>query len=79
MKESYNRAVIAVLATMGLFLVLNSPAQPVGVETLQQLGLSPVRGVALAPDFILPTLNGGEMSLAEHRGRVVILNFWTTW
>ncbi len=79
MKESYKRAVIAVLATMGLFRVLNSPAQPVGVETLQQLGLSPVRGVALAPDFILPTLNGGDMSLVEHRGRVVMLNFWTTW
>ena len=79
MKENYNRAVIAVLATMGLFLVLNSPAAPVGVETLQQLGLSPVRGIVLAPDFVLPTLNGGDMSLVEHRGQVVILNFWTTW
>ncbi len=79
MKENYNRVVIAVLATMGLFLVLNSPAAPVGVETLQQLGLSPVRGIVLAPDFVLPTVEGGEISMVEHRGRVVILNFWTTW
>jgi len=32
-----------------------------------------------APDFELTNLAGGEMSLAEYRGSVVIVNFWTTW
>jgi len=30
-----------------------------------------------APDFELPTVRGGRFRLSEHRGQVVILNFWT--
>lgn len=32
-----------------------------------------------APEFVLPLLGGGEISLAEQRGRIVILDFWATW
>jgi len=32
-----------------------------------------------APDFTLPTVDGGEISLSDYRGRPVILNFWATW
>jgi peroxiredoxin len=32
------------------------------------------------PDFTLSTLRGGDSwSLADHRGKVVIVNFWATW
>ena len=31
----------------------------------------------LAPDFELPTLRGGTLRLADFRGKVVVLNFWT--
>jgi cytochrome c biogenesis protein CcmG, thiol:disulfide interchange protein DsbE len=35
---------------------------------------------AALPDFALPLLNGGgDWKLSEHRGTVVLLNFWATW
>jgi len=32
-----------------------------------------------APEFALPKLGGGEISLAEARGKLVLLHFWATW
>ncbi len=32
-----------------------------------------------APDFELPTLEGETFRLSDHRGKVVLLNFWATW
>lgn len=32
-----------------------------------------------APNFSAPTVDGQTVSLAEHRGGVVMLNFWATW
>jgi len=31
------------------------------------------------PDFTFQTLDGGSWTLSQHRGRVVLLNFWATW
>jgi peroxiredoxin len=38
-----------------------------------------LRAGAEAPGFRLPSLGGGEVDLASHRGKVVVLNFWATW
>jgi cytochrome c biogenesis protein CcmG/thiol:disulfide interchange protein DsbE len=32
-----------------------------------------------APGFRLPSLAGGEVDLASHRGKVVLVNCWATW
>src|SRR3989304_378978 len=34
---------------------------------------------SLAPDFLLPTLDGGELRLSDLRGKAVIVNLWATW
>jgi len=34
---------------------------------------------ARAPEFTLPDLLGNKISLADHRGRPVIIDFWATW
>jgi cytochrome c biogenesis protein CcmG, thiol:disulfide interchange protein DsbE len=38
-----------------------------------------VRDPDLAPDFKLKDLNAKELSLANSRGKVILLNFWATW
>jgi len=32
-----------------------------------------------APDFSAKTLGGGQVSLSDYKGQVVMLNFWATW
>ena len=33
----------------------------------------------MAPDFSLPELAGGQLTLSAYRGKVVLLDFWATW
>lgn len=42
-------------------------------------GDEPDADANLAPAFTLETLSGEQVSLAEHRGKVVLVNFWATW
>ena len=32
-----------------------------------------------APDFVLKSASGANLRLSEHRGNVVMINFWATW
>lgn len=32
-----------------------------------------------APSFTLQDLNGNQVSLADFKGKPIVLNFWTTW
>jgi peroxiredoxin len=33
----------------------------------------------VAPDFLLPQLDGTPLRLSSYRGKVVLLDFWATW
>lgn len=42
-------------------------------------GIIPAARRTAMPNFTMPDLRGGAWSLSEHRGRVVLVNFWATW
>jgi peroxiredoxin len=46
---------------------------------LRQLDLVKPPRARAAGGFALPALHGGTVSLAEYRGKIVLLNFWATW
>ena len=33
----------------------------------------------MAPDFSLRDINGELFTLSEHRGKIIVMNFWATW
>lgn len=33
----------------------------------------------IAPDFTLKSLDGQNIKLSEHRGEVILINFWASW
>lgn len=41
--------------------------------------LRPYQGERQAPSLSLPTLDSGQVDLASLKGKVVMVNFWTTW
>jgi len=44
---------------------------------IQQRGVVPIG--TLAPNFELWDLDGNPITLLQHRGKVVLINFWATW
>lgn len=55
-----------------------TPGTP--AEAASSGGSSPkaAKGGAPAPDFTLPALDGKSVRLSEHRGKVVLIDFWST-
>jgi hypothetical protein len=63
------------LLAAGLLAV---PALAAGPD-FEAVQIQPYRPPKPAPAFALPTLDGHVRSLAESRGKVVLLFFWATW
>ena len=60
------------LAMSPTFRVLNPPPQPERRPELLTVGTE-------APDFTALGYEGGDVSLSDYRGKIVVLDFWATW
>jgi peroxiredoxin len=49
------------------------------VDPFERAGIVELREGHRTPELRLPTLKGGVVSLAEHRDKLVLVNFWATW
>lgn len=68
---------VSTLVGVGLALLVLS-----GSSSPPSAGLSPSGGVregAPAPPFSITDFDGNSLSLAELRGKVVVINFWASW
>ncbi|MBI5739516.1 MAG: redoxin domain-containing protein [Nitrospirae bacterium] len=48
-------------------------------ELLASMDMRHMAQPVKAPDFELPSVGGGTVGISQHRGKVVLLSFWTTW
>lgn len=61
-----------------LTLLVGTAAAEAGPD-FPAAGLQPYEPSRPAPEFALPDLEGRTRTLAEFRGKVVLLFFWATW
>jgi cytochrome c biogenesis protein CcmG/thiol:disulfide interchange protein DsbE len=47
--------------------------------TRQSGGIAPVGERKVMPELVMAQLGGGTWRMAEHRGQVVLVNYWATW
>lgn len=68
---------VLVLVVLALWPAGHTTGQP---STANTAGMAPVAQDRPAPDFSRPLLTGGgEVSLRQFRGKVVVINFWASW
>ena len=80
--EGTNRCFAARIALSVLFasvLVTAHVSVAFAGDPFVDLDLIRPRQAALAPDFTVPQLGSGSVTLKDLRGSVVFLNFWATW
>ena len=88
-RQSLIRASLAVVILGGVVWVLpvRRPGQDGGhhgaatqvLDPFEKAGVVELKEGQQAPGFALLTLDGGRVSLTDHRDKLVVLNFWATW
>jgi thiol-disulfide isomerase/thioredoxin len=69
-------SLVLVVSLFGGFLIWMLPRTS---EAQQLPVISFVRDPDPAPDFQVKDLDGKDLTLAAHKGQVILLNFWATW
>ncbi len=68
---------VGLLVSVGAF---EAPAEPATAEQMMlNFGVQLPKQRKPAPEFSLQKLGGGEVSLADFHGKVILLHFWATW
>jgi cytochrome c biogenesis protein CcmG, thiol:disulfide interchange protein DsbE len=47
--------------------------------TRQSGGIAPMSDRRMMPELVMARLDGGTWRMGEHRGEVVLVNYWATW
>ena len=75
---AWRRGLVSGLLAAGLAHAPASAASPDVSEALLAARITPLQGEA-PTGFTLADLHGKSVSLADFRGRAVLLYFWATW
>lgn len=67
------------LRNLGLLALAGAVAAAIGFGVYRYSSPGEPASGELAADFVLPTLDGGSGTLSQHRGKLVLVNFWATW
>ena len=88
-RQTLIRAGLAVVILGGVVWVLpvRRPGEDGGhhgaatqvLDPFEKAGVVELKEGQQAPGFALLTLDGGRVSLTDHRDKLVVLNFWATW
>ena len=72
LKLSLTILFVVIASVLVILLLRNGRDSTITTATQIQVGFP-------APNFAFPDLNGQQISLYDHRGKVVLVNIWATW
>ena len=75
-RRQFLRTGMPLLALIAISLVVGFPRQGMMLPLAQ--AQSPTKRPVM-PNFTFPILDGKKWTLSQHRGQVILLNFWATW
>jgi cytochrome c biogenesis protein CcmG/thiol:disulfide interchange protein DsbE len=79
--QRFPRASVLIIGVVGIlasgYFIFGRNESP--ASSALKSTLPPSGEIGLAPEFTLTDVNGRAVSLADFRGKVVVLDFWATW
>ena len=67
------------LMVVGFLAAGSSVAVAEEEDAFEALGIARISEPLEVADFSLASIDGGKKSLGDFAGKVILLNFWTTW